>query len=410
MASSLQKRSVASVALVGVGGHGRVHLEAIREAGAFGLGRLVAVADPFLRSHPEVSQELERDGVRCYAEDRDLLASEPDLDLLVISTPIPLHEEMLKRALASNVQRILLEKPALPTIQQLDRAIKNDVSGRVRVGFHMAFWPQVQALRDWVQSGNLGSIKRVIVTAGWPRPTSYYSRANWAGRMVIGDRSVFDGPATNGLSHLLHLVVFLLGFGGGHRTKSLQVRGNLLRARPIESYDTAWIEARIAGVGAHFLMSHAVREVTPFCIRIEGERGCAELHENAPFLRGDVAGLTRNFPKVNKSPMYARMLSSDERVFLEMPNTLCDVRAHTLISNAALISSGGVRNIPGQSVVISNPEDEQYGICGWTDLVASFCRNPVPPATHDASWGEVGGWVDAGSLTHLPLENIFQKT
>jgi hypothetical protein len=47
-----------------------VHLEAIREAGAFGLGRLVAVADPFLRSHPEVSQELARDGVRCYAEDR----------------------------------------------------------------------------------------------------------------------------------------------------------------------------------------------------------------------------------------------------------------------------------------------------------------------------------------------------
>lgn len=388
--------------LIGVGGHGLEHLKTIQSLQDSGIAELVAVADPFPEKLPEVVAEMQASGVRWHREHRALLREECSLDGVVICTPIPLHQPMLEDALRLNSARILLEKPALPTIQQLDAAIRIPGSERVRVGFHMIFWPQVQTLRKWVSAGSLGRIRRVTVSASWPRSTQYYKRASWAGRMMQGDSPVFDGPATNGLAHLLHNVAYLLAPEGKRTLEPSRVRGVLARARKIESYDTTWIEAEFGSISAHFLLSHAVDRYVPFVIRIEGENGTAELTGNAPFLWTDLPGLAVPECENSKLPMYRSFLAAPD-IFEEMPNTLGDVRAHTLLSNAALVSSDGIREVPPGEVVDLPGDDQPVAITHLPEAIEKFRSHPLPLPEFGFAWGTPGSWVDAHSMTQLDL-------
>ena len=62
--------------------------------------RLVAVADPFMdRLEPDKSRLAAR-GVAWHTDYHELLDSAPDLDAVVIATPIPFHYEMTMACLA----------------------------------------------------------------------------------------------------------------------------------------------------------------------------------------------------------------------------------------------------------------------------------------------------------------------
>lgn len=394
-----------SVALIGVGGHGLVHLEAIAELERRGLVKLRAVADPFAEQLADVKNRLTAQGTTWYLDCQEMLAGEQDLDAIVICTPIPLHEEMLAVTLKASRARILLEKPALPTIQQLDEAIALEGAERVRVGFHMVSWPQLEAARKLVASGRLGKLRRITVSAGWPRRAFYYNRASWAGKMMLGQRPVFDGPATNGLSHLLNNVCFLLSRPGTLLPEADGVRARLARARRIESYDTFFMEASFAEVEVSFLLSHAVDRHVPFVIRVEGESGALEVLESAPGLRCHLPGFVAPEYNESKGPMYERFLG-DAAAFASMPCSLADVRAHTLLSNAALVSSGSIATIPEQEIDWPESDTQPVSIRGLSAVIEQFPGDPSCLNRAGFSWSAPGAWVDAKNLHQLDLANF----
>ncbi|MEY2907017.1 MAG: hypothetical protein RLZZ408_1488 [Verrucomicrobiota bacterium] len=394
-----------NIAQIGVGGHGLVHLEAIADLERRGLAKLRAVADPFADQMADVKNRLTAQGTAWYLDYHEMLAGEPELDAIVICTPIPLHEEMLKAVLKASRARILLEKPALPTIQQLDEAIALEGAERVRVGFHMVSWPQLEAARELVVSGRLGKLRQITVSAGWPRRAPYYNRASWAGKMMLGHRPVFDGPATNGLSHLLNNVCFILSQPGTLLPEPDRVRARLARARRIESYDTFFMEAEFGEVKASFLLSHAVDRHVPFVIRVEGESGTLEVLESAPGLRCDLPGFVVPDYDESKGPMYGRFLG-DEAAFASMPCSLADVRAHTLLGNAALVSSGSIATIPEEGIDWPESDAKPVAIRGLSTVIEQFPPDPSCLDRAGFSWSAPGAWVDAKNLRRLDLADF----
>jgi predicted dehydrogenase len=237
-----------SVGLIGVGGFGATQLKALRQLETEGLVRLECVADPETERLAETRQKLQSSDVRWYRDYQSLLKQESELDALAIAAPIHLHFEITAAAIARDLF-VYLEKPPAPLIQQLDELIALDLRKRVVVGFQLVNSSAVQQAKLWRTQGMLGEIESIRVHGCSPRSLDYYARAPWAGKMVFEGKPVFDGPATNALSHWLHNVMYLSAERMGEFDMPITVEAELYRAKPIESYDTICLRGRLASGG-----------------------------------------------------------------------------------------------------------------------------------------------------------------
>lgn len=334
-----------NIGLIGVGGHGAAHLHVIHALEREGLLRLQTLVDPNATLLDSLSAELP--GVSLYASYEDLLASGRVPQALVACLPIPLHESVTLGLLSGCDARILLEKPSAPTLPQWDSLVKADSQERVRVGYQMIFWPHVIWLKRALLSGLCGKLIEVRISAGWPRPDSYYQRARWAGKMEVGGQPVFDGPATNALSHLLHLAAFLLGDQETSFAWPEEPSGSFYRARPIESYDTFIGKCLLAGIPVQAFLTHACAEKVPFAIQIIGSKGSITLNENQPVLEFS-AHLQAQVPAMSEHPKEGlyRNFVADSPDFALMPSTLYDSGTCIEWVSRAFETSGGVRDVP----------------------------------------------------------------
>ena len=270
--------------LIGVGGFGVEHLAALRRLEQSGEIRLAAVCDPGIHRFSEVEADLKNRKVRVYLDSDEMLAQEDNLAAVTIAAPIPFHDRMVKACLARGVF-VYLEKPPVPLLSQLDELIAADTDWKVAVGFQMIESDWSRQLKQWIASGELGDILEIRAAACWPRPDSYYQRAKWAGRMAIDGEPVFDGPATNALSHLIHNIMFLAASGPVEFDEPVEVQGELYRARPIESYDVACMRGNFSS-GTRFFaaLTHATEKPLPFQMEVVGTQGWARVQEDGIFV------------------------------------------------------------------------------------------------------------------------------
>lgn len=385
-------------ALIGVGGHGQIHLRTIARIEEEGLMRLVAVADPFREKQLEVAENLASQGVSWFLSDDEMLTSVSDLDVIIISTPIHLHESMLLRALQYPKARILLEKPATVTYGQLENLIAADPDERVRVGYQTLFLPQIQILKEKLVSGDLGDVREVRAVGAWPRDTAYYQRAGWSGRMALGNQPIFDGPASNAMNHILQNICYLLGRKRHGFGVLSEVSGILRRARTnIESYDTARIHARFDDVPVHILLTHAAPVRIPFQVHVICSKGTVLLTERPPYLEMGMINLPLiQIPKLIKYPMY-RSLLSDEETYAATPSKLFDAIGTVLLTQGSLCSSGGCHDIPREEV-----EWQPDGIVRIKDISGHLRRFLENPADSDETeWLRCGPFVEREAIANL---------
>lgn len=387
------------LALIGVGGHGSHHMFVIRHLETLGKVKLTAVADPFVDSLPEEKARLDAAGVVWYQDYRDLLTKEKDLGGIVISTPIHLHESMLREALEQTQAAILLEKPAFPTVRQLKPFLKRNDLDRVRVGFQMIHWPDVQALKQLLCSGQMGAIRRITLSAGWPRLTSYYERAGWAGKMTHHGKPVFDGPATNALAHLLHNAMYFAGAGPTAFATPMSMTGEFYRSRAIDSYDFAWLQADLGGIELNAALAHCVGEVTPFRMQIETGHGIVALQESPPTLVAPPAFALSptKTPSPAKLPMYASWLDLDDA-----PTTLRDTLGHTALACGGLLSSDGIHAVPEPYVSRDSTSED---VVGLTEYLRQFMDNPLSPSEHGFPWAQPSQPVENSHAATLDLSD-----
>jgi inositol 2-dehydrogenase len=132
---------------------GRFHAENL--AGRIAAAELVRVVDEVEDTARVVGARL---GTEWSSSFKDLL-DDPEIEAVVISTPTPLHAEMIQQA-AQSGKHIFCEKPVSFELQQTVEAIEATRAAGVKLqmGFHRRFDPDWKAAVDRIKKGELGDV------------------------------------------------------------------------------------------------------------------------------------------------------------------------------------------------------------------------------------------------------------
>ncbi len=157
--SSSQANSAVSVGIIGTGGRGRlVGTLFARDPRA----RISALCDVFPDQIDRAKTQIPGAATaRVYKDYRQLLA-QPDIDAVVIATPVFLHPEHFEAAVDAR-KHIYCEKPAaagVAGVKRLLRAARRaDPSRHIVFGFQNRFSPEYRTAEKLLRSGEFGQLR-----------------------------------------------------------------------------------------------------------------------------------------------------------------------------------------------------------------------------------------------------------
>ena len=268
------------VALIGVGGYGRVHLRHLLDFHTRGELELAAAVVLPTDASPALQIELAALDCHVFTSFTGLLQAAPALrlDLAIVPTPIHLHADMSVALLEAGLH-VLVEKPL--TASPADAARIADTANRARrhlaVGFQYLHAPEIRALRQHLQSGTIGPLTTITIHGAWPRSHAYYQRNGWAGRLKLEGQPVLDSPVNNAMSHFVMLALHLAAPADATVAVPRRVSAELYRAQRIESFDTAVIHLETEhGPRIEIYCTHSSEHITAPRLRLTGEAGTGE--------------------------------------------------------------------------------------------------------------------------------------
>ncbi len=253
---------------------------------------------PVLQSRPEVvldgvnrlgAAELERVrshfGFAFASEDFEaVLARKPDI--VVVATPHQLHYQQARAALEGGAH-VLCEKPmTLDPAEAWDLVrIARDNDRHLLIANGYQYLPQVDALRQKIANGVIGSIEHVMASfISVTRDVFHGDRGlnQWQTTFFRPEKSTWQDPAQGGgfaygqMSHCLALMFFLTGLSP--ETVSAQTFG-------LDAVD-------LANAGAIKLSNGAVASVSGAAAMPQGNKGLMRL-----FIAGSDGMLTAEFDR-----------------------------------------------------------------------------------------------------------------
>ncbi|MBA3258223.1 MAG: Gfo/Idh/MocA family oxidoreductase [Gemmatimonadales bacterium] len=184
---------------------------------------------------PKASALAERFGVKDSFDDIEELLRYEELDAVVICSPTHLHESHILAALSADLH-VLVEKPLAMTAASAGRIVRAaEKRGKVvMVGMNHRYRPDVQIVRSFVQSGELGMVQSV--------------RGSWhvfrPGRAQLGWRQRRDQA---GGGAMLDLGLSILDLG-------LWLGGNPAPARVSANLDASGTERSVEQSGSAFVV------------------------------------------------------------------------------------------------------------------------------------------------------------
>lgn len=337
------------IALTGVGGFGSVHVAAAQALTEEGLADTIAFAEP--NDAAPAIHDLSGAGIRRYRDYYEMLANEPELDLVCIATPIHRHVPMTQAAFERGLH-VFVEKPPAVRIQDLRHllAIQQQTGCFCAVGFHDVARPAVIAFKHRLCEGVIGPIRAIHAEARWSRPASYYSRNDWAGRTRLDDQFILDGPMNNSCSHVLNMAAYLAGPEPYEFAKPLWVQGELYRANDIEGEDTNCLRAFTdTGVEICLHLTQCASQNHPRAWTVIGENGSARFHdqEGAILPNEQIELAEPERPTLTAMRRLIEVIIESDEPLL-MP--LAETEAFLLLSNGAYESSERIHPIPADFV------------------------------------------------------------
>ena len=172
--------NVVKVGIIGIGNMGSSHVQLL-DQGKINGAQLTAICSNNDGRIEWVKQNTTGD-VQIF-RDEESFFTESGIDAVIIATPHYSHPDLAKKASANGIH-VLSEKPAgvyTKNVLEMNEAAKT--SGKVfGIMYNQRANPLYQKLRDMIQSGDLGEIKRTnwIITDSY-RPQSYYDSSRWRG-------------------------------------------------------------------------------------------------------------------------------------------------------------------------------------------------------------------------------------
>jgi len=186
--------------VVGVGGIGKVHIDAARAAGL----DVVAIADV----NGGVAKQVARDQNIAYVlHDPTKLFALPQVDAVVVAAPNKYHAELSIGALKAG-KHVLVEKPMALTLAEcdamIDAAKKNHCV--LQVGFVQRFSRVAHTARQFIDAGRLGDIYHV--KANYYRRRGIPGLGTWFTTKALSG----GGPLIDLGVHIIDLVLHLMHF------------------------------------------------------------------------------------------------------------------------------------------------------------------------------------------------------
>ena len=396
-----------SVVLAGIGGYGRTYLRHLLDPRP-GEFRLAAVADPAAERSDRYPDVLAR-GIPVFRS-LDELYCATSADLAVISTPVQLHAEHVKVALA-NGSHVLCEKPLASSMADVRQLIAaRDAARRfVAIGYQWSFTPAVLQLRRDIADGLFGKPLRMRTLVLWPRTQDYYRRNGWAGR-VRDERGlpVLDSPLNNACAHFAHNVFFVLGAGSATGAGPASVTAELYRANPIENYDTAAVRCTIApgNCEALFVLSHAVAQSRGPVLRYEFERGVVTYDEDsadgAQLVARLADGTTKNYGGLCPSDDPGKIWHVMECIRTNRP-PVCGIEEaaeQTALVCAAQESMPQISAFPDSMIRVTQASPPSRGalhsVTGLEEVLADCHKRMMLPSEMGVPWARAGRTVRVG--------------
>jgi predicted dehydrogenase len=340
------------VALIGVSGYGRIHLQLIRECRERGEVRFVAAVVINPAEEAATLTELNAYGCKIYPDCETMLAAEHGrIDLCMIPTGIHWHADMTIAALRAGMN-VLVEKPlaaSMPDVEAV-RAAERASGKFVAVGFQDYYESGTQWLKGRIQAGAIGTLQSVRFLGIWPRPRSYYLRNNWAGRLRVDGRTVMDSPLNNAFAHFAMLGLYFAGVGRDVAAAAQVEAAELYRTHAIESFDTAVVRLRTAaGVKIWFGVSHVCHPQFEPEIRLQGSEGTASWN-------------------------YEKEAWIDHRAAGREHQVVADITQARREMMAAVLA-----RLRGEAVTVCSPEIARHHVQFIADLHADWPIVPIAP-------------------------------
>jgi len=247
-------------AVVGCGRIARNHFGALRQHHE--RAELTAVCDV----NPQALELAAREtGARGYATLDALLANEPAVDCVVLSSPSGLHPAQAMRVAAAG-RHVVTEKPVATRWHDGLAMVKacDDAGVRLFVVKQNRRNRTLQLLKKAVDAGRFGRIYMATINVFWSRPQSYYDSAAWRGTWE------FDGGAfMNQASHYVDLLDWMIG----PVESVMAYTGTLARNIQVEDSGVAAVRWRSGAMGSVNVTMLAHKANFEGSITVLGERG-----------------------------------------------------------------------------------------------------------------------------------------
>ncbi|MEH7305846.1 Gfo/Idh/MocA family protein [Neobacillus drentensis] len=166
------------IGVIGIGNMGSSHVQMLYQ-GRINGAELTAVCSRN-ESRIEWVKSQTKGNVKIF-KDEESFFNDSEIDAVLIATPHYSHPKLATEAFAKG-KHVLIEKPAgvyTKNVLEMNAAAK--ASGKVfSIMYNQRANPLYQKIRDLIQSGQLGTIKRTnwIITDIY-RPQSYYDSSKW---------------------------------------------------------------------------------------------------------------------------------------------------------------------------------------------------------------------------------------
>jgi UDP-N-acetyl-2-amino-2-deoxyglucuronate dehydrogenase len=136
----------------------------------------------------------------------DMLAANPDMDVVSVCTPNGLHAEQSIQALKAGMH-VLCEKPMALSVKDCSSMIHaaERANRRLFIVKQNRFNPPVEAVKNLIDEGKLGKIFSVQLNCFWNRNEDYYKNS-WK-----GTRDLDGGTLYTQFSHFIDLLYWFLG-------------------------------------------------------------------------------------------------------------------------------------------------------------------------------------------------------
>lgn len=401
------------VAIIGMGGFAQEHHRVCRVLEEQGLCQVVAACDPRMDTFADAATALDfaGRGVRTFTDYLTLLdACQTELDVVTVPTPVPLHASM-HRACVEHGLACYLEKPPTLNYAELDEmlAVEAKAAYATQVGFNFIVEEPRQALKRRLLDGEFGAVKRVCFQGLWPRPTTYFTRASWAARLLLDGKLVLDSCSGNAMAHYLHNVHFWCGQKDVFDWEEVvSAEAELYRAHAIEGMDTVFARGLCAnGIAVQIALSHACDGTQRHREWIECEEATIVYvtrqeyqiawkdgrEETGPTDRRDL--LVENFKS------YFAYLRGET---FRPPTSLSDSIPFVHFNNLTYLAARHITTVPDAFITrtpVPNDSGETVAIQGIEEACSVFFDKGLLPGEQGLPWAKSGGLATLADLPHL---------